>query len=160
MRWHSESSMHRKKRPKRDARLHPDQAAKYDFTPPRADRFYMFARLRGSFTASLIWKLLLISGICTTKTTASALMPNPCSMDTDFMRHVEAALDWAAAAMWLFRVGRLVPVSVRTRSTSCSGNYRIRPDFVMHGEPSASIEVSGLLCEVSRRVEPWLLAME
>jgi hypothetical protein len=62
--------------------------------------------------------------------------------------------------MWLFRVWRLVPASVRTRSTSCSGNYRIRPDFVMHGEPDTSIGVVGLLCEVSRRVEPWLLAME
>jgi hypothetical protein len=62
MRWHSVSSLHRKNHPKRDARPPIDQAAKHDFTPPRADRFDMFARLRGSFTASLIWKLLLISG--------------------------------------------------------------------------------------------------
>jgi hypothetical protein len=74
-------------------------------------------------------------------------MPNPCSLDTDFMRRVEAAPSWVFATvlctMWLFRLGRLVPASVRTRSTSCSGNYRTGPDFVMYDELDTSISLDG-----------------
>jgi hypothetical protein len=70
-------------------------------------------------------------------------MPNPCSLDTDFIRRVEATSDRATATLWLFRLGRLVPASVRTRSTSCSGNYRIRPDLVMNDELDSSTGLVG-----------------
>lgn len=70
-------------------------------------------------------------------------MPNPCSLDTDFMRRVEAASDGPAATMWLFRLGRLVPASVRTRSISCSVNYCIGPEYVMHDELYTSIGLVG-----------------
>lgn len=76
---------------KRDTRLPSDQVAGRDFTPSRAGPFKLLARLRGFFhrqsdldTSAYNRVFVLLEPW----TTASALMPNPCSLDTDFTRNV------------------------------------------------------------------------
>lgn len=76
---------------KRDTRLPSDQGAGHDFTPSRADPSKMLARFRGFFhrqsdldTSAYNRVFVLLESW----TTASALMPNPCSLDTDFTRNV------------------------------------------------------------------------